>query len=135
MPALVRRGNRTKKVTPKRYVIDCSIPVQDNILDTAPLQKYLQDRIKVNGKTGQLGDVVVVAREGAARIVVTANIEFSKRYFKYLARKYLKKREMRDFMRIVSSGRDTYQLRYYNVGQAEAQSEGEAEGEEDMEDA
>ena len=41
---------------------------------------------------------------GKKRVIVTANIPFSKRYLKYLTKKYLKKSGTRDFIRCV----DTY---------------------------
>ena len=40
-----------KKKT-QTFVIDCTKPVDDKIMDIASFEKYLIDRIKVNGKTG-----------------------------------------------------------------------------------
>jgi hypothetical protein len=34
------------------YVIDCSKPVDDSIMEIAAFEKFLMDKIKVNGKTG-----------------------------------------------------------------------------------
>ena len=39
------------------------MPVEDRVLDPASFEKFLHDRIKVNGKAGQLGDVVTITRE------------------------------------------------------------------------
>lgn len=59
-----------------------------------PLQeKFLLDRIKVGGKTGNLGDLVSVSRD-KAKVVVTSDTAFSKRYLKYLSKKYLKKQQV-----------------------------------------
>lgn len=44
-------------------MIDCFIPVEDRVLDPSSFEKFLHDRIKVNGKAGQLGDAVTIARE------------------------------------------------------------------------
>lgn len=44
-------------------MIDCHIPVEDRVLDPASFEKFLHDRIKVNGKAGQLGDVVTIVRD------------------------------------------------------------------------
>ncbi len=41
-----------KKIKQQTFVIDCSKPVEDKIMEIASLQKFLTDRIKVNGKTG-----------------------------------------------------------------------------------
>ena len=55
-------------------------------------EKFLQDRIKVSGKTGNLGDMVTVSRD-KAKVTVASDIPFSKRYLKYLSKKYLKKQQ------------------------------------------
>lgn len=41
-----------KKTKQQKYVIDCTKPVQDKIMDISTFEKFLTDRIKVNGKTG-----------------------------------------------------------------------------------
>jgi large subunit ribosomal protein L22e len=74
----------------------------------------LHERIKVNGKTGQLGDAVTVTRVQSKITIVTTG-PFSKRYLKYLTKKYLKKHSLRDWMRVVASSKNSYELRYYNI--------------------
>merc|ERR1712173_305792 len=89
-------------------------PVDDNILDPQGLQSFFQDRIKVNGKVGALGDKVKVERE-KAKISIQAELPFSKRYLKYLTKKYLKKQQLRDFLHVVAPNKKTYELRYFNI--------------------
>ncbi|VFQ84972.1 unnamed protein product [Cuscuta campestris] len=69
------KGGKRKGVT---FVIDCSKPVEDKIMDIASLEKFLQERIKVGGKAGALGDSVTVVRE-KTKITVTSDSNFSKR--------------------------------------------------------
>jgi len=114
------------KQTYLKYTIDVSKPVEDGIMDAAAFEKYLHDRFKVNGKAGVLGDSVKISRE-KTRIVVLASIAFSKRYLKYLSKKFLKKQSLRDWLRVVATNKNSYELRYYNI---EEQGEGE-EGEEE----
>lgn len=104
-----------KKVT-LRYTIDCSKPVADGIMDPTSFVKFLHDRVKVNGKTGQLGEQVTITRE-KSKVVVVAVEPFSKRYLKYLTKKYLKKQQLRDWLRVVHSGADAYELRYFNISE------------------
>ena len=59
-----------------------------------PQEKFLLDRIKVGGKVGNLGDLVSVSRD-KAKVQVSADTAFSKRYLKYLSKKYLKKQQVR----------------------------------------
>lgn len=60
------------------FTIDCSKPVEDKIMDIASLEKFLQERIKVGGKAGALGENVTLTRE-KSKITVTSDGDFSKR--------------------------------------------------------
>ena len=71
--------------------------MEDKVLDPASFEKFLHDRIKVNGKAGELGGKVTISRD-KTKIVVNAEAPFSKRYLKYLTKKYLKKQQLRDFL-------------------------------------
>jgi hypothetical protein len=78
---------------------------------------------QVNKKAGNLGDNVKVARD-KSKITVTTEVDMSKRYLKYLTKKYLKKHNVRDWLRVIASSRDAYQLRYFDI------HEGDEEGDE-----
>ncbi|KAF9094342.1 hypothetical protein BGX29_000039 [Mortierella sp. GBA35] len=104
----------SKKVSYK-FVIDCSGPAGDKIFDASAFEKFLHDRIKIEGRTGGLADKVNIVRGDDAKITVTANQEFSKRYLKYLTKKFLKKHQLRDWLRVIASDKGTYELRYFNI--------------------
>nr|ACO10184.1 60S ribosomal protein L22 [Caligus rogercresseyi]ACO11040.1 60S ribosomal protein L22 [Caligus rogercresseyi] len=112
------RGKSTKSGKGKKsllkFVIDCSHPVEDGIFNCTDFESYLRDRIKVNGKLKNFGKEVSLERE-KNKIVVSSSVPFSKRYLKYLAKKYMKKNNLRDWLRIVASGADSYELRYFNI--------------------
>ncbi|PPQ98732.1 hypothetical protein CVT26_010032 [Gymnopilus dilepis] len=101
-----------------KFIIDYSKPAADGVFDGADFEKFLHDRIKVDGKAGQLGDNVKIVRDGNTKLTVTSNIPFSKRYLKYLTKKFLKKNTLRDWIRVVASSKDSYQLRFYNIAGA-----------------
>lgn len=86
----------------------------------------MHDKFKVNGKTGQLANAVEIRRDGA-KIAVNGSVHFSKRYLKYLTKKFLKKHQLRDFMHVIASNKDTYELRYFNINQEEEAEATEAE--------
>ena len=48
---------------------------------------------------------------------VKAETNFSKRYLKYLTKKYLKKHSLREFLYVVATNKDTYQIKYFNIQQ------------------
>ncbi|KAG7652848.1 Ribosomal protein L22e [Arabidopsis suecica] len=106
------------------FVIDCSKPVDDTILEIATLEKFLQERIKVGGKAGALGNSVSITRDNG-KITVNANSNFSKRYLKYLSKKYLKKYNLRDWLRVIASNKDKniYEVRYFRIDDEVASDE------------
>merc|ERR1711972_468084 len=111
-------AQKGKKQTLK-FTIDCQQPSDDNIIEAKELEKFLLNRIKVEGKTGNLGEKITVSRD-KAKINVTAEAPFSKRYLKYLSKKYLKMQQLRDFLRVVAPSKSTYELRYFNINEDNA---------------
>mmetsp|Transcript_10549 Transcript_10549/g.17196 ORF Transcript_10549/g.17196 Transcript_10549/m.17196 type:complete len:121 (+) Transcript_10549:54-416(+) len=110
------------KKTVSKFTIDCWQPVEDNVLDPASFEKFLHDRIKVNGKAGDLGSKVSISRD-KTKIQVTAEQPFSKRYLKYLSKKYLKKQQLRDFLRVLATNKGSYELRYFKVSGGDAEED------------
>ncbi|XP_010481254.1 PREDICTED: putative 60S ribosomal protein L22-1 [Camelina sativa] len=106
------------------FVIDCSKPVDDTIMEIATLEKFLQERIKVGGKAGALGNSVSIIRE-KGKITVNADSNFSKRYLKYLTKKYLQKYNLRDWLRVIASNKDknVYEVRYFSIDDEPASDE------------
>merc|ERR1712156_520999 len=117
-----KKGAKGKKAVNK-YTIDCSLPIEDNVIVLNDFTDFLTQKIKVGGKTGNLGSAVTISKDKNS-VVVEAKIDFSKRYLKYLTKKYLKKRQMREYLRVVANNKNTYQLRYLQV---DNEGEGDAE--------
>ncbi|KAF5337034.1 hypothetical protein D9611_003296 [Ephemerocybe angulata] len=109
--------------TKHKFVVDYSKPAADGVFDGADFEKFLHDRIKVEGKVGQLGENVKIVRDGNSKITVTSSIPFSKRYLKYLTKKFLKKNSLRDWIRVVASSKDNYALKFYNIAGAADEEE------------
>jgi len=63
---------------------------------------------------------------GAGKLSVTSTVPFSKRYLKYLTKKFLKKNQMREWLRVVATSKDTYTLKFFNL-QFDGQGEEDAE--------
>lgn len=121
--ALRGKGLKKKKEH-LRYGIDCTNIAEDNILDVADFEKFLKDRFKVNGKTGCLGNNVSMEKQ-KFKIYVNSDIHFSKRYLKYLTKKYLKKHSLRDWIRVVSNDKDLYELRYFRISSNDDEEDAE----------
>mmetsp|Transcript_118 Transcript_118/g.108 ORF Transcript_118/g.108 Transcript_118/m.108 type:complete len:124 (+) Transcript_118:86-457(+) len=122
MPATKAAPKKVGKKSTVKFTVDCWQPVEDKVLDPAGFEKFLHDRIKVNGKAGQLGTKVSIARD-KAKIVVSAELPFSKRYLKYLTKKYLKKQQLRNFLHVIATNLTTYELKYFSVNAGENDEE------------
>ncbi|KAG8740450.1 hypothetical protein FRC10_004315 [Ceratobasidium sp. 414] len=94
-----------------KFIIDYSRPAGEEIFDAAAFEDYLRSRIKVEGKTGQLGDKIKITRD-LKKLTITSTVPLSKRYIKYLTGKFLKKIALREYLRPIATSKDTYELRY-----------------------
>jgi large subunit ribosomal protein L22e len=98
------------------FQVDCSAPTEDGVFVISDFQKFLKERVKVSGKTGNLGTQVAVSTNGNT-LQVDTTIPFSKRYIKYLTKKYLKQQKLREYLRVVSSSKNGYLLKYFKFDQ------------------
>ncbi|KAH0403904.1 hypothetical protein KCU89_g1664, partial [Aureobasidium melanogenum] len=113
-PTAAKGAKKNQKVT-KKFIINASQPTNDKIFDPSAFTTFLQSRIKVDGLTGNLGERITVTNLNDGKIEVVAHQEFSGRYLKYLTKKFLKKQQLRDWLRVVSTSKGVYELRFYNV--------------------
>ncbi|KAI9033128.1 60S ribosomal protein L22-like protein [Hyaloraphidium curvatum] len=114
------KGAKGKKAAPSKFTLDASEPVRDELFDVAAFERYLKERIKVDGRTGNLGDAVTVSRAGnIVSVTVQPGTPFAKRYLKYLTKKFLKKNLIREYLRVIATEKGAYVLRYYKVDQGE----------------
>merc|ERR1719488_401081 len=122
MPKIAKAKKVVKSKKVLKFTVDCSQPVDDGIMDAASFEKFLLDRIKVNGKVGNLGELITVGRD-KAKVLVSADTPLSKRYLKYLSKKYLKKQQLRDWLHVIASSKSAYELRYYNIHEQDAEED------------
>jgi large subunit ribosomal protein L22e len=71
-------------LTCPQFIINAQQPASDKIFDTAAFEKFLQDKIKIDGRVGNLGDTIVISQQGEGKIEIIAHNELSGRYLKYL---------------------------------------------------
>ena len=130
-------GSTTKRAAQGKlaYTVDWSIPLSDTLVEPAALEEYklyLQEHLKIDGKTGQLGDRVKVEVNGSIVTIsmssvcfeisfqkiyttfvdtaTTANttpnatqVLFAKRAIKFFTRKFLIKQKLRDYLRPIAT--------------------------------
>uniref|UniRef100_A0A7N2L4U5 Large ribosomal subunit protein eL22 n=1 Tax=Quercus lobata TaxID=97700 RepID=A0A7N2L4U5_QUELO len=74
------------------------------------------------GKKKGVSFTVDCAKPVEDKIMDVASLE---KYLKYLTKKYLKKHNVRDWLRVISSNKDrnVYELRYFNIAENEGEEE------------
>lgn len=54
MPSLIKKPAAKGKKKALSFVVDCTKPVEDTVMDIAAFEQFLAERIKVDGKAGTL---------------------------------------------------------------------------------
>jgi hypothetical protein len=104
---------KTEKAT-RTFVVDCATPTENGVFDPESYVKYLVEHIKVDGHLGNLGELISVTTEGT-KVVVVSSTKFSGKYLKYLTKRYLKKNQIRDWIRFISVKKNQYKLQFYST--------------------
>merc|ERR1712216_350076 len=114
-------GNNQMNTIP--LFIDCSEPVHDKIMEIIKFKNFLQDKLMIRSQKfkGSLSNNVEVffgiSHCGRILEITTSNEKphFSKRYMKYLTKKYLNKHQIRNYIKIVASNkqRNGFKFKYF----------------------
>lgn len=80
------------------------------------------EHIKVDNIIGNLGDEISVTEEGN-KVIVVSTAKFSGKYLKYLTKRFLKKNQLRDWIRFVSVKKNQYSLQFYSIAEEEEDDE------------
>ena len=121
-------GNKTPEVKQKiykKYTIDFSGPVENNLLTLESALKYLQSNMKLNGLKGKLGDSIKISStektdkaKNTLVIQVDNSLEFSKKYLKYLVKKFLKREGIGKFLTVSSTSLNAYTVKIIKKNEA-----------------
>ncbi|KAJ4306245.1 60S ribosomal protein L22 [Collariella sp. IMI 366227] len=124
-PIAKKTGAKKGPKVTKKFIINASQPASDKIFDVSAFEKFLNERIKVEGRVGNLGETIKISQQGEGKIEIIAHNELSGRYLKYLTKKFLKKMQLRDWLRVVSTSKGVYELKFFNVVNDEAEDDEE----------
>ena len=121
-------GNKAPEVKQKiykKYTIDFSAPVDNNLLTLESALKYLQSNMKLNGLKGKLGDSIKISStektdkaKNTLVISVDNSLEFSKKYLKYLVKKFLKREGIGKFLTVSSTSLNAYTVKIIKKNEA-----------------
>ena len=121
-------GNKAPEVKQKiykKYTIDFSGPVDNNLLTLESALKYLQSNMKLNGLKGKLGDSIKISStektdkaKNTLVISVDNSLEFSKKYLKYLVKKFLTREGIGKFLTVSSTSLNAYTVKIIKKNEA-----------------
>ena len=114
-----------KQKTYKIYTVDFSATVEAKLLSLEAVKKYLETNIKVNGLKQNLGESIKVnladkqnKNKNSISISVDTNLKFSKRYIRYLTKKFLKREGIVRYLVVSSTGRNSYAVKVLRKNEA-----------------
>ena len=58
-------------------------------------------------------------------LTCTPSTFYAHRYMKYLTKKFLKKNNLRDYIRVVANSKSSYELRYFQINTQEEEESGD----------
>merc|ERR1712146_564404 len=109
-----------KPETKKRnYYLDVSECIKDNIVELEELETFFKTSMKIGPHSKkEHGEMLTIKRQDTTgKILFTVRVQMHKRYIKYLAKKFLKKAQLRDYVRIVADPKNKhgFNARYLEV--------------------
>ena len=114
-----------KQKTYKKYTVDFNSPVDNNLLTLESALKYMQSNMKINGLKGKLGNTIKISITGkndknknTLIVSVDSQLQFSKRYIRYLVKKFLKREGIARFLTVSSTSPNAYTVKVIKKNEA-----------------
>jgi large subunit ribosomal protein L22e len=60
---IFKKGHKQQKKINLKYQINCRLPIEDNVIVLNDFENFMKQRIKVDGKAGNLGSAVSVSKD------------------------------------------------------------------------
>ena len=100
----------------KKFFVDFSEPLDNKLLSIESAMKYLNSNMKIDGLKGNLKDFVKISVDDKRNkkcllIQVDNQMQFSKKYIKYLVKKFLKREGIVKYLTVLSSSPNSYEVK------------------------
>ncbi len=113
------KETKVKARTFRKFYVDFAEVIKNNLVTLEAAIKYLNDNIKLqnlkNHKDKATFIKVTAGGKGDKKntlcVEVENSVKTSKRYIKYLTKRFLKKENILTFLRVISSSTNTYSVR------------------------
>lgn len=118
---MVRQREKNPQVEKAlKFTLDLGVAYEDDLIVPKEFLDFLKTSMKLNGKKGNLGEDVTLLLSGS-KINLTSKVRVSKRYLKYLTKKYLKKSDILEYLKVIATDKQTYRIKYIKFDQDEAE--------------
>jgi large subunit ribosomal protein L22e len=114
----------SKQISYKKFTVDFSSPLENKLLTLESVLHYLQTNMKLNGLKGKLGKSIIInlddlkKNKNAIVISVDSSLKFSKRYIRYLVKKYLKKEGIAKYLTLSATSPGAYAVKVIKKNEA-----------------
>ena len=114
----------SKQISYKKFTVDFSSPLENKLLTLESVLHYLQINMKLNGLKGKLGKSIIInlddlkKNKNAIVISVDSSLKFSKRYIRYLVKKYLKKEGIAKYLTLSATSPGAYAVKVIKKNEA-----------------
>jgi large subunit ribosomal protein L22e len=112
------KENKTSKKEKvyKKYFVDFSDPLDNKLLSIESAMKYLNSNMKIDGLKGNLKDFVKInvddkRNKKSLLIQVDNQMQFSKKYIKYLVKKFLKREGIVKYLTVLANSPNSYEVK------------------------
>jgi len=100
----------------KKFFVDFSEPLDNKLLSIESAMKYLNSNMKIDGLKGNLKDFIKISVDDKRNkkcllIQVDNQMQFSKKYIKYLVKKFLKREGIVKYLTVLSSSPNSYEIK------------------------
>lgn len=93
---------------------------EDDVIKQDEVTKFFLENIKVDNRRQNLNGCIDVTCSDQV-VQINSTIPLSKVYMKYLIKKFIKKRQLRDWVHVVSDSNISYMLEFYNTEEVPAE--------------
>ncbi len=114
-----------KQKSYKRFTVDFNSPVENKLLTLESAKKYMEQNMKVNGLKKKLGDTIKLSMtekkdktKNTLVISVDSTIQFSKRYIRYLVKKFLKREGIAKYLTLSATSPSAYTVKVIKKNEA-----------------
>jgi large subunit ribosomal protein L22e len=100
----------------KKFFVDFSEPLDNKLLSIESAMKYLNSNMKIDGLKGNLKDFIKISVDDKRNkkcllIQVDNQMQFSKKYIKYLVKKFLKREGIVKYLTVLSNSPNSYEVK------------------------